>query len=84
MRKARQDKRFHGLAKYFRGYWTKKPDMNTEHIEIALAAIQIYGASHPRPSEVTQEQACELLGRSAPYALPYFPPFTFSQDRPST
>lgn len=41
--------------------------MNTEHIEIALAAIQIYGASHPRPSEVTQEQACELLGRSAPY-----------------
>ncbi len=35
-------------------------------LEIALKAVEIFAASHPRPGQVTQEQAAEMLGRSIP------------------
>lgn len=31
---------------------------------IAVRAVQLYAESHPRPSQVTQEQAAEMLGIS--------------------
>lgn len=34
--------------------------------EIALKAIELYAAMHPRPSHVTQVQAAEMMGRSEP------------------
>ena len=41
--------------------------MNTETVvDIAFKAIQLYAESHPRPSHVNQQQACELLGFSHP------------------
>lgn len=40
--------------------------MNTDTIEIAMKAVQMYAEAHPRPSNVNQQQACELLGKSAP------------------
>lgn len=33
-------------------------------LEIAVRAIEIYAAKHPRPSQVTQEQAAEMVGVS--------------------
>lgn len=36
----------------------------TEHIEIALKAVQLYADMHPRPSCVTQSQAAEMIGVS--------------------
>lgn len=38
----------------------------TEHIEIAVQAIRLYAETHPRPPHVTQKQAAEMLGLSAP------------------
>lgn len=35
-----------------------------EALEIAIKAVEIYATQHPRPSQVTQEQACEMLGLS--------------------
>jgi len=35
-------------------------------VDIALKAIQIYAAQHPRPSSVTQLQAAEMLDVSHP------------------
>lgn len=35
-------------------------------IDIALKAIDLYAVTHPRPSQVTQQQACEMLGLSHP------------------
>ena len=35
-------------------------------LEIALKAVEIFAARHPRPSHVTQRQAAEMLGRSEP------------------
>lgn len=37
-----------------------------ETIDIALKAIQLYAETHPRPPQVTQKQACEMLGLSHP------------------
>lgn len=37
-----------------------------EALDIAVKAVQIYAETHPRPSQVTQKQAAEMLGRSAP------------------
>lgn len=34
-------------------------------LEIAVRAIELYAAKHPRPSQVTQEQAAEMVGVSA-------------------
>lgn len=33
-------------------------------VEIAIKAVQIYAESHPRPSQVTQDQAAEMVGVS--------------------
>lgn len=38
----------------------------TEHIEIAVKAVRLYAETHPRPPHVTQKQASEMLGLSAP------------------
>lgn len=38
----------------------------TEHIEIAVQAVRLYAETHPRPVHVTQKQAAEMLGLSAP------------------
>lgn len=35
-----------------------------DSVEIALKAIQLYHEMHPRPSQVSQGQAAEMLGRS--------------------
>jgi predicted transcriptional regulator len=40
--------------------------MNQEQLNIALTAIRMHAAMHPRPSQVTQVQAAEMLGVSAP------------------
>jgi excisionase family DNA binding protein len=36
----------------------------TEQLQTALKAVQLYAELHPRPSQVTQTQAAELLGLS--------------------
>lgn len=33
-------------------------------LEIATKAVQLYAETHPRPSQVTQEQAAEMAGVS--------------------
>ena len=33
-------------------------------LDIAVKAVQIHAAMHPRPSQVTQQQAAEMLGIS--------------------
>lgn len=33
-------------------------------LEIAVKAVQLYAEKHPRPSQVTQEQAAEMAGVS--------------------
>lgn len=33
-------------------------------LETARRAVQLYAESHPRPTQVTQKQAAEMLGRS--------------------
>ena len=33
-------------------------------LEIAVKAVQLYAETHPRPSQVTQEQAAEMAGVS--------------------
>lgn len=43
-----------------RGEW----EMNANAHEIAVQAVAIYEARHPRPSQVTQGQAAEMLGIS--------------------
>jgi excisionase family DNA binding protein len=35
-------------------------------LEIAVRAVRLYAESHPRPSQVTQTQAAEMLGLSRP------------------
>jgi predicted DNA-binding protein (UPF0251 family) len=37
-----------------------------EAIEIAVTAVRLYAETHPRPSSVTQKQAAEMIGISAP------------------
>lgn len=38
----------------------------TDTLEIAVTAVRLYAESHPRPIHVTQKQAAEMLGLSAP------------------
>ncbi len=38
--------------------------MNQEALNIAVKAVQIYHDMHPRPSQVTQQQAAEMLNKS--------------------
>lgn len=33
-------------------------------VDIAMKAIQLYAETHPRPSQVTQDQAAEMAGVS--------------------
>jgi excisionase family DNA binding protein len=33
-------------------------------LDIAVKAVQLYAEAHPRPSQVTQEQAAEMAGVS--------------------
>lgn len=41
--------------------------MNTATpLDIAVQAVRIYAESRPRPSQVTQSQAAEMLGLSRP------------------
>lgn len=35
-------------------------------LEIATKAVRLYAETHPRPIHVTQKQAAEMLGISAP------------------
>jgi len=35
-----------------------------EALDIALKAVRLYAETHPRPSQVTQLQAAEMLGLS--------------------
>lgn len=37
-----------------------------EPLEIALKAVELYAASHPRPCHVTQRQAAQMVGKSEP------------------
>lgn len=39
---------------------------NHDQIDIAIAAMRLYAETHPRPPHVTQSQAAEMLGLSAP------------------
>lgn len=38
----------------------------SETLEIALKAVELYAATHPRPCHVTQTQAAEMIGVSRP------------------
>lgn len=38
----------------------------TDPLNIAVQAVRLYAESHPRPPHVTQRQAAEMLGLSAP------------------
>lgn len=40
--------------------------MTREALQTAAHAVRIYAESHPRPPHVTQRQAAEMLGLSAP------------------
>ena len=37
----------------------------TDETRIALKALELYAARHPRPTQVNQKQAAEMLGLSA-------------------
>ena len=37
----------------------------TEETKAALKALELYAARHPRPAQVNQKQAAEMLGVSA-------------------
>lgn len=41
--------------------------ISPEHLQIALAAIQLRDETRLRPSHVTIKQAAEMLGRSQPF-----------------
>ena len=44
-----------------------KRDTNANDVstfEIAVKAVQMYAETHPRPSQVTQDQAAEMVGVS--------------------
>lgn len=38
----------------------------TDPLHIAVQAVRLYAESHPRPLHVTQRQAAQMLGLSAP------------------
>ncbi|HLA36090.1 MAG TPA: helix-turn-helix domain-containing protein [Rhodocyclaceae bacterium] len=40
--------------------------MNQQLLEIAITAVRTYAESHPRPPHVSQKQAAEMLGITAP------------------
>jgi hypothetical protein len=37
-------------------------DLDDRALRIAAKAVQIYAETHPRPTQVTQKQAAEMLG----------------------
>lgn len=37
----------------------------TDETKVALKALELYAARHPRPTQVNQKQAAEMLGISA-------------------
>lgn len=38
----------------------------TDHLKIAMRAVQLYAETHPRPPHVTQRQAADMLCVSPP------------------
>ncbi|MES2770395.1 MAG: helix-turn-helix domain-containing protein [Pseudomonadota bacterium] len=40
--------------------------MNKESLEIAMKAVSLYAEQHPRPSQVNQDQAAEMLDMCRP------------------
>ena len=40
--------------------------MNKETMEAAVAAVRLYAETHPRPPQVTQKQAADMLSFSQP------------------
>lgn len=38
----------------------------TDQLEIAARAVQLYAETHPRPPQVTQTQAAQMIGVSRP------------------
>lgn len=40
--------------------------MKPIYIEVAAKAVQLYAETHPRPPQVTQTQAAEMIGVSRP------------------
>ena len=39
-----------------------RDERSDERLRVALLAVQLYAEKHPRPSQVTQSQAAEMLG----------------------
>jgi hypothetical protein len=37
-----------------------------DELTVAIKAVQMYAELHPRPSQVTQKQAAEMIGKSVP------------------
>jgi DNA-binding transcriptional regulator LsrR (DeoR family) len=42
----------------------ERPTEMSEALQIAMKAVQLYAETHPRPIQVTQKQAAEMLGKS--------------------
>ena len=40
--------------------------MTTDQLALAAKAVQLYAETHPRPPQVTQTQAADMLGISRP------------------
>jgi predicted DNA-binding protein (UPF0251 family) len=40
-------------------------DLDARELRIAFHAVRLYAETHPRPTQVTQTQAAEMLGVSA-------------------
>ena len=40
-------------------------DPDARELRIAAQAVRLYAETHPRPTQVTQEQAAEILGVSS-------------------
>lgn len=51
-------------AKPLNGGMQSHATPGSEALEIAVAAVQRYAETHPRPAHVTQVQAAEMLGLS--------------------
>lgn len=51
---------------WFVDFSTSRGSDMTEALEIAVKAVQLYAETHPRPIHVSQKQAAEMLGLSAP------------------
>jgi hypothetical protein len=50
------------------GLWRnwRKGNKEMDELTVAIKAVQMYAELHPRPSQVTQKQAAEMIGKSVP------------------